>query len=75
VTNFSVGDMIRHADVPTGICDVEILEIKPCEPGDHPSFKIKDPETRKLDWVCSLEFAKVDFYDEVDYLRVWVKTT
>lgn len=64
MSDIAVGDMIRHPDVPAGLMDVEVLEVKPCdgdgEPGDHSMFRIDDPETGETDWVCSRDgFVKV----------------
>jgi hypothetical protein len=63
VSDITIGGKIRHTAVPAGVMDVEVLEIKPCEghgdPGDHPGYRINDPETGETDWVCSREFVKV----------------
>jgi len=63
MSDIKVGDTIHHQAVPPGLLDVTVLEIKPCEgdgdPGDHPSFRIQDPETGEPDWVCSRDFHKV----------------
>jgi hypothetical protein len=62
MSDIAVGDTIRHHSVPPGLLDVQVLEIKPCEEsylGDHPSYRIQDPETGEPDWVCSRDFVKV----------------
>jgi hypothetical protein len=59
MSDIKVGDTIHHGAVPPGLLDVKVLEIRPCEGNDHPSYRINDPETREPDWVCSREFHKV----------------
>lgn len=59
-----IGDTIHHNAVPPGLLDITVQGIKPCEgegdgqPGDHPSYRINDPETGEPDWVCSRDFSR-----------------
>jgi hypothetical protein len=60
MSKFNVGDQVRMPGVPF---IVEVLEIGECEQGDScefgpETFRFKDPETGRDDWMHSSPFVK-----------------
>jgi hypothetical protein len=55
--DIAVGDRIEHNLLPG--FQMKVLDIEPCEPPDHDSYKIVDPEGSE-DWLCGHEVRKAD---------------
>jgi hypothetical protein len=64
-----VGDLVRHESLPSGLMDLEVLDVQRCaligrtksrcwQHQGHSMLLITDPETKddSPEWVCGLEF-------------------
>lgn len=56
MSEIKTGDSIEHKLLPGFV--MEVLEVEPCDPPDHPSYRIVDPEGHS-DWLCSKDVRLV----------------